>query len=271
LSDGRFELVEVDLRNAELAPLLDGIDVVFHLAAQPGVRASWSDGFPSYVEHNIVATQRLLEASRQRPLHRFTFTSSSSVYGNAVCYPTAEDDVPHPHSPYGVTKLAAEHLCGLYAEHYGIPTVILRYFTVYGPRQRPDMGFSRFLDAAVSRRPLPLYGDGEQVRDFTYVSDVVGATISAADTDVPGGSVFNVSGGSEISINSMIGLISDVVGYGVDVERLPQQPGDVRRTSGCNNRARAVLGWEPRVALRDGVEAQFDWMRTRLETNNDRR
>ena len=263
LSDPRFELAEADLRDAALAPLLDGIDVVFHLAGQPGVRVSWSDGFPLYVGHNILATQRLLEAVQERSLHRFVYASSSSVYGNAIRYPTTEDDVPHPHSPYGVTKLAAEHLTGLYAENYGIPTISVRYFSVYGPRQRPDMGFYRFLDAAVSRRPLPVYGDGEQVRDFTYVADVVAATIAAVDADVPSGSVFNVSGGAETTVNSLIDLVSDVVGHPVEVERLPIQAGDVRQTGGCNTRARAALGWEPRVALRDGVAAQLAWMRTR--------
>ena len=263
LSDPRFALVESDLRDAALEPLLDGIDVVFHLAGQPGVRVSWSDGFPLYMEHNVLATQRLLEAVRGRSLHRFVYASSSSVYGNAIRYPTTEDDVPHPHSPYGVTKLAAEHLMGLYAENYGIPGVSMRYFSVYGPRQRPDMGFSRFLDAAVSRRPLPRYGDGEQIRDFTYVADVVAATIAAGDADVPNGSVFNVSGGTEISVNSLIDLVSDIVGHSVEVEGLPTQPGDVRQTGGCNKRARAALGWEPRVTLRDGVAAQLAWMRPR--------
>jgi nucleoside-diphosphate-sugar epimerase len=262
-SDPRFELVEADLRDAALEPLLDGIDVVFHLAGQPGVRVSWSDGFPVYVGHNILATQRLLEAVRDRSLQRFVYASSSSVYGNAIRYPTAEDDVPQPHSPYGVTKLAAEHLTGLYAENHGIPAVSLRYFTVYGPRQRPDMGFFRFLDAALTRQPLPRYGDGEQVRDFTYVSDVVAATIAAGDAEVPAGSVFNVSGGSAITVNSLIDLVGDLVGYAVEVEELPAQLGDVRQTGGCIDRARAALGWEPSVTLRDGVEAQLTWMRTR--------
>src|SRR5262249_48889376 len=148
--DPHFELIEADLRTADIAPLLDGVDVVFHLAAQPGVRVSWSDGFPTYVENNVLATQRLLEALKDRQVRRLVYASSSSVYGNAPRYPTTEADLPRPHSPYGVTKLAAEHLCSLYAENYGVPTVSLRYFTVYGPRQRPDMGFARFIDAALS-------------------------------------------------------------------------------------------------------------------------
>jgi UDP-glucuronate 4-epimerase len=263
LAHDGFEFVEADLRTAELAPLLDGIDVVFHLAAQPGVRVSWSDGFPLYVEHNVLATQRLLEGVRERSLRRVVYASSSSVYGNAPRYPTTEDDVPHPHSPYGVTKLAGEHLCGLYAENYGIPAVSLRYFTVYGPRQRPDMGFFRFLDAAVGRRPLPLFGDGEQIRDFTYVADVVAATMAAGEAELPAGSVFNVAGRSETTVNELIGLIGELVGYAVGVEYLPRQPGDVRQSGGATNRAHVALGWEPTVTLRDGIAAQLAWMRAR--------
>jgi nucleoside-diphosphate-sugar epimerase len=258
VSDERFELVEADLRTTEIEPLLDGVDVVFHLAAQPGVRLSWSDGFGAYVEHNIVATQRLLEATRNRSVGRLVYASSSSVYGNAPRYPTTEEDVPHPHSPYGVTKLAAEHLCGLYSENYGTPIVCLRYFTVYGPRQRPDMGFSRFFEAAVHRRPVPVYGDGNQIRDFTFVGDVVAANVAAADAALPPGSVFNIAGGSETTVNALVGLISDLLGRRVDVEYMPEQAGDVRRTGGSIDRARTLLGWMPSVPLRDGLRRQLD-------------
>ena len=151
----RFELVDGDLNQIDLSVVLDGVDVVYHLAGQPGVRVSWSDGFSQYVTLNVLATQRLLEATRGHSVQRLVYASSSSIYGNAARYPTTEDDVPHPHSPYGVTKLAAEHLCSLYAENWGSPTVSLRYFSVYGPRQRPDMGFSRFFDAIQAGRPLP--------------------------------------------------------------------------------------------------------------------
>jgi len=260
--DARFELVEADLRTSPIEPLIDGADVVFHLAAQPGVRVSWADGFPTYVEHNVLATQRLLEALRGTSVGRLVYASSSSVYGNAPRYPTTEDDLPRPHSPYGVTKLAAEHLCGLYAENYAVPAVSLRYFTVYGPRQRPDMGFHRFLDAALAERAIPLYGDGEQVRDFTYVADVVGATIAASTADVAPGSVFNVAGGGAITVNALLDLVGDLVGSDIRVEHLPPQPGDVLRTGGSIERARAALGWEPRVDLRDGLAAELDWMRT---------
>ena len=261
LAHDGFELVEADLRRDPVEELLDGVEVVYHLAAQPGVRVSWSDGFPTYVEHNVLATQRLLESLRERAVRRVVYASSSSVYGNAARYPTSEDDLPRPHSPYGVTKLAAEHLCGLYAENYGIPTVSLRYFTVYGPRQRPDMGFSRFLAAIREHRPLPVYGDGEQVRDFTFVSDVVAATIAAGAADVAPGAVFNVAGGSETTVNALLALLGELVGGPCPVERLPAQPGDVRRTGGAIDRARALLGWSPTVSLREGLTRQLEWSR----------
>jgi nucleoside-diphosphate-sugar epimerase len=255
----RFQLIEADLRNLELGPLLDGVDVVFHLAGQPGVRASWSDRFPTYVEHNILATQWLLESLRAHPVKRVVLASSSSVYGNAARYPTTEDDLPRPHSPYGITKLAAEQLCGAYAQNWAILTTSLRYFTVYGPRQRPDMGFARLLAAALSGRPLPVLGDGEQTRDFTYVDDVVAATIMAGTKDVEPGSIFNVAGGSEATVNSVVSIIADLIGSAVDVEQRPGQPGDVRRTGGSIDRARMELGWTPSVSLREGLAAQLAW------------
>src|SRR4051812_32930977 len=167
----QFTLAEADLRTAELPPLLDGVDVVYHQAGQPGVRLSWASGFAEYDSHNIIATQRLLEGARAAGVARVVYASSSSVYGNAPRYPTSEDDLPQPHSPYGVTKLAAEHLCNLYAANWGVHTVSLRYFTVYGPRQRPDMAMHRLIESALAGTPFPLYGDGSAVRDFTFVDD----------------------------------------------------------------------------------------------------
>jgi nucleoside-diphosphate-sugar epimerase len=257
----RFELVEADLCTAELDALLADVDVVFHLAGQPGVRVSWSDGFPLYVAQNVLATQRLLEAVREHPVDRFVYASSSSVYGNAARYPVTETDLPRPHSPYGVTKLAAEHLCTLYADNWGLPTVSLRYFSVYGPRQRPDMGFSRFFDAIRHGRPIPVYGTGTQIRDFTYSGDVVAATLAAGTADVEPGLVCNVAGGSSVSVLELIPMLAEITGTDVLVEHLPAQPGDVDRTGGSIDRARAVLGWEPRVPLRDGVAAQHAWLR----------
>jgi UDP-glucuronate 4-epimerase len=250
-------LVEADLRTATLEPLLDGVDVVFHLAAQPGVRLSWSSGFTRYTEHNVIATQRLLEAAKGARLQRIVYASSSSVYGNAPAYPTTEDDLPRPHSPYGVTKLAAEHLCGLYAANYGIPTVALRYFTAYGPRQRPDMAFTRFIHAALNGRPLPVYGTGEQIRDFTFVGDVVDATITAATADVEPGSVFNIAGGSSVSVNEVLELLEELIECELDIERLPEQPGDMAVTGGSTERARELLGWKPQVDLPEGLAAQI--------------
>ena len=190
-----FTFVEGDLNALDLDALLDGVVVVFHEAGQPGVRASWGDDFATYVNANVLATQRLLEAARRAPaLRRLVYASSSSVYGNALAYPTTEDDLPRPHSPYGVTKLAGEHLCTLYARNFDVPTVSLRYFTVYGPGQRPDMAFTVFIRAAQAGRPMEVFGSGQQVRDFTFVDDVVDANLRAAVGDVAPGSVFNVSG-----------------------------------------------------------------------------
>jgi UDP-glucuronate 4-epimerase len=256
-------VVDADLRTADLEPLLDGIEFVFHQAGQPGVRASWASGFASYVEHNVLATQRLLEGVRERPVTRFVFASSSSVYGNAPAYPTTEDDLPRPQSPYGVTKLAAEHLCGVYARTWGVPSVSLRYFTVYGPRQRPDMAMHRLIEAGLSGERFPMYGDGHQVRDFTFVDDVVAANLRAAASEVPAGSVINVAGGSSTTLLDVVGTVGELVGRSVELERRPTQPGDVERTGGSTNRARDLLGWEPHVPLRDGLAKQVAWHRER--------
>jgi nucleoside-diphosphate-sugar epimerase len=262
--------VQADLRTTDLAPLFEGTDLVFHLAGQPGVRASWASGFTSYVEHNVLVTQRLLEAAREHHVARFVFASSSSVYGNAPIYPTTEDELPRPQSPYGVTKLAAEHMCGVYARTWGVPCVSLRYFTVYGPRQRPDMAMHRLIEAALSREPFPMYGDGHQVRDFTFVDDVVAANILAAAPTVPTGSVINVAGGSSITLLEVVGTIGELVGRSVELERRPSQPGDVERTGGSTDRARDLLGWEPHVPLRVGLAKQVAWHRERRAAGSSR-
>jgi nucleoside-diphosphate-sugar epimerase len=257
----RFELVAADLRSAELASLLDGVDVVFHLAGQPGVRPSWSSAFARYAELNVLVTQRLLDAVKETPLRRFVYASSSSVYGSAPPHPTDEDVLPRPHSPYGVTKLAAEHLCGLYAANHDVPAVSLRYFSVYGPRQRPDMAFHRFCEAALEDKPLPLYGDGEQVRDFTYVSDAVAATSAAATADLAPGTVLNIAGGSAASVNHVLDLLAGLVGRELRLDCLPEQAGEVQRTGAATSRAVRALGWAPRVDLRQGLRAQLAWHR----------
>jgi UDP-glucuronate 4-epimerase len=258
-----FTLVEADLRTAELAGAVDGADVIFHQAGQPGVRLSWSAGFTDYVSHNVLATQRLLEVAKAAGTPRLVYASSSSVYGQAARYPTSEDDVPAPHSPYGVTKLAAEHLCGLYAANWGLSTVSLRYFTVYGPRQRPDMAFHRLLEAGLAGTAFPLYGDGSAVRDFTFVDDVVAATIAAAGVDTKPGTVINVAGGGEIDMRSLLALAGDVLGAPVTIDQRPPQAGDVARTGGTIDWAHDLLGWSPQVGIAEGVARQAAWHRER--------
>lgn len=256
-----FELHEVDLRHHDIIPLLDGVDTVFHQAAQPGVRLSWSAGFDEYATHNVAATQRLLEAALAARIGRFVYASSSSVYGEAARYPTTEGDLPQPHSPYGVTKLAGEHLCHLYAANWGLSTTALRYFTVYGPRQRPDMAIHRILRAGLDGRSFPLYGDGTARRDFTFVGDVVRANLAAARADLSPGTVMNVAGGDEVAMVDLLGLAGEVLGAPIKVERHPGQPGDVSRTGGTIDLAARLLGWAPEVTIRDGLAAQAAWHR----------
>ncbi len=263
LATPAFELVEADLRDADLSALLDGVDVVFHLAAQAGVRTSWAEGFEDYVSLNVLATQRLLEACRGRAIDRLVYASSSSIYGQAARYPTDEGDLPAPHSPYGVTKLAGEHLCSLYGANHGVPTVSLRYFTVYGPRQRPDMALHRLIEHGLAGTTFPLYGDGRQQREFTFVGDVVRATAAAATADVAPGTVVNVAGGSETLLSELIDLVGETLGRPVALDRRPVAAGDVARTGGSTERARTLLGWSPQVPLREGVEAQVAWHRAR--------
>ena len=263
-SHERFELVEADLRTSDVEALLSGVDAVYHQAAQAGVRLSWSDGFADYVGHNVLATQRLLEAvQRARPSALVVYASSSSVYGNQARYPTVETDLPKPFSPYGVTKLAGEHLCGLYAENWGVHTVSLRYFTVFGPRQRPDMSIHRLCQAAVDGSTFPRYGDGTQIREFTYVSDIVAGNLAAAERDVAPGTYLNLAGGAEITLNDLIELVADVAGVPVAVEPGPKMPGDAFRNGGAIDRARELLGWSPQVSLHDGLVAQIVWHRER--------
>jgi len=255
----RFTFVEGALQDLDLGGLLEGVTHVFHLAAQAGVRKSWGRDFLTYTSHNVDATQRLLEASTDRPLHRFVYASSSSVYGDAVSIPMREDAMLQPLSPYGVTKLAAEHLCHLYQVNHGVPTVSLRYFTVYGPRQRPDMAFHRFARAALGGQPISLYGDGEQTRDFTFVADIVAATRAAGDRGQPG-AVYNIGGGSRVSINEVLDRIGTITGRRLDIRREPAQKGDMRDTFADTSRARADLGFAPTHTLSDGLEAECAWL-----------
>lgn len=254
-----FTFVEARLQEAELPPLLEGVTHVFHLAAQAGVRKSWGTDFRIYTSNNIDASQRLLEACVGRNLHRFVYASSSSLYGDKVSIPMREDALPQPVSPYGVTKLAAEQLCHLYYVNHGVQTTSLRYFTVYGPRQRPDMAFHRFIQASLENTPIPLYGDGEQTRDFTFVADAVAATIAAGDRGVPG-RAYNIGGGSRVSMNEVIDMIGRIAGRPLDVRREPPQKGDMRDTYADTTLARADLGFAPSVTLEQGIEAEYRWL-----------
>jgi UDP-glucuronate 4-epimerase len=263
-ADG-FTLLEDDLNKADLQALLDGVEVVYHQAGQPGVRKSWGSDFANYVDANIVATQRLLEAVRSwaPSLTRFVYASSSSVYGDAERYPTQETDRPQPRSPYGVTKLAGEHLVNLYAANFGVPAISLRYFTAYGPRQRPDMAFNRFISLARRGRPLPVHGDGSQIREFTYVDDIVEANVRAAVASVEPGTVVNLSGGTSISVNEVLGLLGRILGKPLQLTRGEPALGDVFRTGGSTERAKALLGWQPRVGIEDGLVLECDWLAAR--------
>ena len=254
-----FTFVEQRIQDAPLAELLRGRTHVFHLAAQAGVRKSWGSDFDVYTSNNIGATQALLEATVGSGIERLVYASSSSVYGDLVAMPMREDALPQPVSPYGVSKLAAEQLCYLYHVNFGVPTVSLRYFTVYGPRQRPDMGFNKFLRATMEGRAIEVYGDGEQTRDFTFVADAVSATIAAARQGVPG-RVYNIGGGSRVSLNHVLTVIVKVAGREPVLARQAAQKGDMRHTYADTELARKDLGFSPSVSLEQGIAAEFEWL-----------
>lgn len=259
-----FEFVDADLVTEDLVPLLRNASNVFHLAGQPGVRGSWQDGFAEYARQNVLATQRLLEAAKTCRIPRFVYSSSSSVYGQTANYPSHEVDLPQPHSPYGVTKLAAEHLTTLYAHNFGLHTVSLRYFTVYGPRQRPDMATHRLIESCLRGTPFPMYGDGSAIRDFTFVHDVVEANMIAATSDVEPGTVLNVAGGSQASLVDVITTIEEMAGRPIFLDKQETQAGDVRRTGGSTDQIRETLSWRPSVSLREGLRLQLEWHKRRL-------
>jgi UDP-glucose 4-epimerase len=236
---------------------------VFHLAAQAGVRKSWGRDFEIYTVNNVEATQRLLEACTRVTLEKIVYASSSSVYGDDTAMPMREDMMLQPVSPYGVTKLAAEQLCYLYHVNFGLPTVSLRYFTVYGPRQRPDMGFHKFLRAAILGQPITVYGDGEQTRDFTYVHDAVTATVAAATRGVPS-RVYNVGGGSRVTVNEVLEMVGRVSGCRPVITVDAAQKGDMRHTYADTSRARADLGFVPAVGLEAGLAAEYQWLSKNL-------
>lgn len=261
LKHPHFSFVERDLSVDPLEEFVSGTEVVFHQAGQPGVRKSWGAYFETYVRHNIQLTQRLLEAFKgSSSLQRFVYASSSSVYGDAEQYPTSESVLPRPVSPYGVTKLGAEHLAVLYASQFDVPTVSLRYFTVFGPRQRPDMAFHRFIRAGLEHNSITVFGDGLQSRNFTYVDDIVEANIRAATATVPAGSVYNIGGGNQVTVNEVLEVIRAEIGD-LDVRHEGRQIGDARKTSADVSRARAELGFTPKISLHDGIRAEIDWFR----------
>jgi nucleoside-diphosphate-sugar epimerase len=255
----RFAFVETSLADADWARLLDGVSCVFHLAAQAGVRKSWGRDFRVYTVNNVEGTQILLEACKGRPIDRLVYASSSSVYGDDVPLPMREDARPQPISPYGVTKLSAEQLCRLYHLNYRVPAVSMRYFTVYGPRQRPDMGFYGFFLSAMRNTPVTVFGDGRQTRDFTFVSDAVAATVSAGTRGTPGG-VYNVGGGSRVELLDVFELIGRITGRPLRLNMIEPQAGDMRDTYADTAQARNDLGFAPAVTLEQGLRAQFQWM-----------
>jgi UDP-glucose 4-epimerase len=257
LGTPRFAFLEEDLLQADVEACFAGADYVFHLAGQPGVRGSWGDRFEMYVRNNIVATQRILEAAKQVRLKKLVYASSSSIYGDAERLPTPEDVTPCPISPYGVTKLAGEHLSILYHRSYGVPAICLRYFSVYGPRQRPDMAFHRFIQALQSGDEITIYGDGNQTRDFTFVGDIVEGTMCAALSDVVG-QVFNLGGGSRASVRQVIGILEKVTGKQAWVRHIEAQHGDVRHTGADIRRAMQLLGYNPGTKLSEGLRQQFE-------------
>jgi len=250
-----FSFRRLDLSRDELDGLLTDVNVVYHLAGQPGVRASFGAGFPKYMRHNIEATQRLLHAAIDQPIEALVYASSSSVYGDDNIYPTPEDAARYPRSPYGMTKLAVEELAGVYLRNHGVPVVGLRYFTVFGPGQRPDMAFARFIPQLLAGHQLTVFGNGQQIRDFTYVDDAVRGTIAAAARGRPG-AVYNIAGGQPVTLREAFELLSEILERPADVLTLPAAPGDVLRTGGDGTLAREELDFTPQIILKDGLRAQ---------------
>lgn len=256
-----FDFVPLDLSRGDLHDLVEEVDTVFHLAAEPGVRSSWGPRFDAYLRNNLTATQHLLDAAVRNPEKPFVYASSSSVYGQAEKLPTSEDTPPKPFSPYGVTKLAAEHLVHAYHGNFGLRAVSLRFFTVYGPRQRPDMAFSRFCRAALTGELLTVYGDGNQTRDFTYVADIVAACRAAATSPAAIGHVYNLGGGSRVSVNQALELLGELAGRPLNLRHEPMAHGDVRDTGADTTAARRDLGFRPETPFGDGLRAEFEYFR----------
>lgn len=258
-----FQLIEDDIQSLNWSDLLVDIDIVYHQAAQAGVRASWGEGFRSYTERNINATQIILEAAKDAPnLKRLVYASTSSVYGNAETFPTPETICPQPVSPYGITKLAAERLGKLYHQNFGVPCVYLRYFTVYGPRQRPDMAFHKFFKWILQDEPISIYGDGQQTRDFTFVSDAIAANLAAGTVPEAVGEVFNVGGGSRVVLAEVINMMEEIVGRPIKKNFVEKARGDARHTSADVSKAQKILGYQPQVSLKEGLQREWEWVKS---------
>ena len=261
LENSQFQLIEENILNLDWDHLLTDTEVVFHQAAQAGVRASWGQTFHFYTERNLNATQVMLEAAKEATtLTRFVYASSSSVYGNAECLPTPESTCPEPVSPYGITKLAAELLCWQYHQCFGVPATALRYFTVYGPRQRPDMAFHKFLKAITKDEAISIYGDGLQTRDFTFISDAIAANLAAAEAPEAIGKPFNIGGGSRVSLSDVIDKMEAITGKTITRNYFSKATGDARDTSADISQAQKLLGYSPKVDLATGLSQEWEWM-----------
>lgn len=259
----QFHLLEKDLVNIDLKREIPKVDWIFHHAAQAGVRKSWGKYFEQYTRSNILATQVLLEYCREIEINKFIYASSSSIYGESKDLPLTEGSLPQPISPYGVTKLAAEHLCLLYWKNYQIPVIILRYFTVYGPRQRPDMAFNLFIRSILKNEEITLFGDGNQTRDFTFITDIIQANLLAVNSNFQG-EILNIGGGTQISLKEAIQLLGEISKKAIKVKKLEVQKGDVKHTLADISRAKKLLGYNPKVKLKDGLREEYEWLKKNL-------
>ena len=255
-----FSFQEKDLSSLDLRKVLEGIDYLFHLAAQSGVRGGWERNFEIYVKNNITITHRLLEETKEFPLKKFVLASTSSIYGESSL-PMREDNVLRPISPYGITKLTAENLCYLYYKTYKVPIIILRYFTVYGPRQRPDMAFHKFIKALLNNEEITIYGDGNQTRDFTYISDALEATITAAQSKTVG-EIINIGGGAQLTVNETLGILEKITKKKAKIKYIEKQRGDVLHTFADISEAKRLLNYQPKIKLREGLEKEVAWLAT---------
>jgi UDP-glucose 4-epimerase len=253
-----FTFIEKNINDLDFIKILPGVNGIYHQAAQAGVRSSWGNNFEIYTNNNILATQRILEAVKGQSI-RVVYASSSSIYGETQKIPMQEEDKPCPVSPYGVSKLAGEYLCYLYYKNFGVPTISLRYFTVYGPRQRPDMAFHRFIKAICNSGKIELYGDGEQTRDFTFIRDAVEANILAMEKGTPG-MVYNIGGGANVSVNHIITKMEQILDKKAMINRMERQKGDVSHTYADTTRARKELGFVPKTSLDQGLAQEAEWL-----------